>query len=359
MKELALALGNILSLFALVIMSFLIFQKPEKMKKLDYFPKVSVVVAAKNEERRIKKCLKKILQQNYPTDKMEVIVVSDSTNNTNEIVKSFWKTVMFLLSKDGKGKWSDLNYAISHSRHDIIAMTDADVEVQKNWLRNLVAGFRDDEISLIAGRVVAEKTKENWITVGQSLFFKVGADVSKGLFRHNIIYLASGENCAFKKSLWKKIKFRDSQTEDTDFSLRAQRSGTKGKFAYDALAFSRVPSKISDFHNRYVRWFGIPPLNRHGLIFGLLFFFAYLNPTPLLSVFYLLFFPFNFYVFMTLAIIVTFFTCIYLIYVKNDSELKISAGFYYIVVSFMHFFIFLEARARKIFNKPVIWKRYD
>jgi len=359
MLEAIIISANIISIFSVIILAFFIFEKPKKYN-YKFYPKVSIIIAAKNEEKRIAKCISKILTQNYPKSKMEIIIASDSTDRTNEIVKGFGEKVILFNRKNGKGKWNDLNYSVARSKNDIIVLVDADIEASKNWLKNLVGPFVDEKISLVAGSTSVENPKSNWISSAQALFYSLGNDVTKSLFNHNIIYLASGQNMAFRKSLWKKIKFRKSITEDTDFSVRAQSLGATGKHVHDALVYTRVPTRISDFHNRYVRWFSIPALNLRIFCFGLLFFFGYLNPGTLLSLIYLLLQPFNQFIFLTLIIQCFLIVCVYFYYLKiKKRNFGIFSGLYLLFLSFIQFFLFFEARIRRITGKQISWKRYD
>jgi cellulose synthase/poly-beta-1,6-N-acetylglucosamine synthase-like glycosyltransferase len=62
-------------------------KKEKKHKHIASFPNVSVVVAARNEEENIERCLRSILQVDYPADKLEVVVADDgSTDRTPEII---------------------------------------------------------------------------------------------------------------------------------------------------------------------------------------------------------------------------------------------------------------------------------
>ena len=55
---------------------------------------VTVIVAARNEEKSIGQCLQSLIQQTYPTNKYEIIIVDDgSTDTTASIVRSFFRTI--------------------------------------------------------------------------------------------------------------------------------------------------------------------------------------------------------------------------------------------------------------------------
>jgi cellulose synthase/poly-beta-1,6-N-acetylglucosamine synthase-like glycosyltransferase len=57
---------------------------------LEYFPFISVVVAARDEEKNISDCIQSLLKQDYPVDKFEILIIDDfSTDKTAELIKKF------------------------------------------------------------------------------------------------------------------------------------------------------------------------------------------------------------------------------------------------------------------------------
>src|SRR4030043_1835446 len=75
--------------YPLLLLAFSLFRNKE-VKKGDITPMLSFIITAYNEEKRIKDKIENTLKQNYPKDKLEIIVASDcSTDNTNTIVSSY------------------------------------------------------------------------------------------------------------------------------------------------------------------------------------------------------------------------------------------------------------------------------
>ena len=73
---------------ALMFALSLVLRRP--VRRADITPRVTVIIAAYNEERDIAAKLKNTLALDYPRERMEIIVASDcSTDRTDEIVRSF------------------------------------------------------------------------------------------------------------------------------------------------------------------------------------------------------------------------------------------------------------------------------
>lgn len=102
-------------------------------------PSVSVIVPAYNEAGTIEDCLDALLQQTYPRDRYEVLVVDNgSTDGTAAVVESF---PVELLSVPEGGQFAARNRGIDRATGDVLAFTDADVRVTDDWIAAGVAAI--------------------------------------------------------------------------------------------------------------------------------------------------------------------------------------------------------------------------
>ncbi len=112
-------------------------------------PTVSIIIAARNEENRILACLESLRELDYPSDKLEILIVDDcSTDGTSAAVQNFVERAgdMKLLSTPPergnlKGKTNAIAHGIKNSGGEIIMFTDADCSVSPGWVRNTVKYF--------------------------------------------------------------------------------------------------------------------------------------------------------------------------------------------------------------------------
>lgn len=122
------------------------------------YPKVSVIICTFNGERGIEACLKGLLNQAYPADKMSIIVVDDGcTDNTPAIAQKYGVKVI------SHGRNLGVQYArntgLKAAKGDIIVYLDDDCLVSEQWLKELVAPFADPKVVGVGGRVIAYETK--------------------------------------------------------------------------------------------------------------------------------------------------------------------------------------------------------
>jgi glycosyltransferase involved in cell wall biosynthesis len=185
--------------------------------------KISVVIPAFNEEKRIAHCLKSIFNQtNAP---FEVIVVdNDSTDKTAKIAREMGATV---ISEKRKGITAARNAGFNIALGDVIARTDADTIVPSNWLDSINSHFeKDKNLFALSGPAIFG------VRVFSPLLRFIVFEANKRIFGHPCLY---GPNLALRKSAWESVKnevcFDDDRVhEDIDLAIHI---GKKGKIIYD------------------------------------------------------------------------------------------------------------------------------
>ena len=121
-----------------------------------YEPTVTVLIAAYNEAPHIADTVRNKLEQDYPSDKLNVIVISDeSEDDTDELVHAIDDDRVRLIRQVPRaGKTSALNLAMPEATGEIIVFSDANSLYGPETIRNLVAPLADPEIGYVTGRMV-------------------------------------------------------------------------------------------------------------------------------------------------------------------------------------------------------------
>jgi cellulose synthase/poly-beta-1,6-N-acetylglucosamine synthase-like glycosyltransferase len=110
-------------------------------------PYVSVIIAAYNEEQNIEACLRSVINQDYPQERMEIIVVDDeSIDRTAEIARE--QNVMVLIQRHS-GQGAARNKGVHRASADIIAFIDADDVVCSSWLKELVPLLSNEKVAAV------------------------------------------------------------------------------------------------------------------------------------------------------------------------------------------------------------------
>lgn len=137
--------------YPLLLMIISLF-KDHSVKRNDITPDVSFVITAHNEEKRIGGKIENTLAQDYPNDKMEIIVASDcSTDRTDEIVKSYQPMGIILLrAPKGKGKENAQKYAVDRATGDILIFSDVATILQPEAVSTIVRNFYDQAVGCVS-----------------------------------------------------------------------------------------------------------------------------------------------------------------------------------------------------------------
>jgi cellulose synthase/poly-beta-1,6-N-acetylglucosamine synthase-like glycosyltransferase len=138
----------------MLFLKFLTIIVPKSVNKDDDFvPSISIIITAYNEETRIADKLNNTLEQDYPRDKMEIIVVSDgSTDRTDEIVKNYAdKGVKLLRIPERRGKHHGQGQGVKSASNELLILTDATTFLYQDAVRKMVRNFADQEIGCISG----------------------------------------------------------------------------------------------------------------------------------------------------------------------------------------------------------------
>lgn len=138
--------------FVLWILSFF-KRKTPNVPLLNYQPKVSLLISAYNEEWIIRDKVINALSLEYPKDKLEIIVVSDaSEDNTDKYVREFSTNgVRVIRQEERRGKTAALNLAVPETKGEIIIFSDANSFYDKKSISKLVSHFADPNIGLVSG----------------------------------------------------------------------------------------------------------------------------------------------------------------------------------------------------------------
>ncbi|MCX5698306.1 MAG: glycosyltransferase family A protein [Candidatus Omnitrophica bacterium] len=204
---------------------------------------ISVVVCTRNRPDKLKNCLNSILINKYKT--MELLVVDQSDDEKTAILaKSLNDSKVLFYKMKGVGLGRARNLAIDLSRGTIIAFTDDDCIVEKDWIEKIIQEFsRRPDISALYGRVLPYGKASEGMFCHAITSFEGEIIVDKTILPYNI---GHGNNMSFRKSVFLKIgSFEETigagtkfyAGEDTDFTLRLMEHGLKLCYSSNLLVY--------------------------------------------------------------------------------------------------------------------------
>lgn len=136
-------------------------------------PKVTVLFSAYNEEAAIARTLASIMESNYPSEHLDIMVVSDgSTDRTDEIVNSInKKQVKLLRMKQRQGKNIALANVYKQAIGEILVIVDASSIFEPDSIKKIVRHFRDPKIASVVGAKIIINTG-SLVSRGDGLYWK-------------------------------------------------------------------------------------------------------------------------------------------------------------------------------------------
>jgi cellulose synthase/poly-beta-1,6-N-acetylglucosamine synthase-like glycosyltransferase len=160
--------------FLLRILSKIIRCKREESPKLFKYPAVSVIISVYNEQAHIENKLQNILNSNYPSEKIEIIVGSDGSNDkTNSIISAMAATsplIKPLYFKDRRGKSSVINDCVSVATGEFLILTDAKALFDEETMTNLLKNFHDPRVGIAGATIINNNSKCKGIAHQESTF---------------------------------------------------------------------------------------------------------------------------------------------------------------------------------------------
>ena len=138
------------------------------VERKPFFPKVSIVIAARNEENYIAEKLQSLLHLDYPRELLDILVVSDgSKDQTNSILRKLaGPRIRSIVLSSPCGKAEAINRAVGETSGDIIVFMDARQRIVPDSVAMLVQGFADPEVGCVSGALMLGVQNESRRGVG-------------------------------------------------------------------------------------------------------------------------------------------------------------------------------------------------
>lgn len=245
--------------FILFILSRLFPDKSGKSYEFSH-QYVSVIVAANNEEERIGRRIKNLLEQEYPADKLEIIVVSDgSTDATQAIVEqlamkqTFGQASIFCYAySPAKGKPTALNLGVEKARGEIIIFADSRQQFEKRTVLELVANFADPLVGGVSGELVFLEDGESRIKMQMGAYWKYEKMIRRLESNSGSVVGATGAIYAIRKHLYQPLP-AETILDDVLTPLNIVFQGYRIVFDGQAVAYDFISQDVKQEWYRKVR----------------------------------------------------------------------------------------------------------
>lgn len=245
---------------------------------VDYTPGVTIIIPCFNEEEWIERTILSCINQDYPIDKLEVIVVDDCSNDKS--VDKIKETIerlsseaerfetkqrlKYFVQENNLGKRDALCRGVKEAKHDLVVFVDSDSFLDPFAIRNLVQPFKDPKMGGVSGRTDVANTYTNVLTKMQSVRYYIAFRIMKAAEAYfDAVTCLSGPLACYKKQMildnmdaWlnqrflgQKATFGDDRAM-TNFVLKGHRTS----YQDTAICSTIVPNKYRVFLKQQMRW---------------------------------------------------------------------------------------------------------
>jgi cellulose synthase/poly-beta-1,6-N-acetylglucosamine synthase-like glycosyltransferase len=209
--------------------------------KQEIFPRVSIIIAARNEADKIRQKIEHTLALDYPDQQLEILVASDASDDeTDEIVKEYaGRGVRLVRAPERKGKEHVQGLAVIGAKGEILVFTDAATILDPDAVRRLVANFADPTVGAVSTEDVIVDAHGNPTAEGLYVRYEMWVRRLEGRF-HSLVGL-SGSCFAIRRELcsdWSPVLASDFMG-----ALRAARNGYRA--IGDSSALGRFVALVS------------------------------------------------------------------------------------------------------------------
>ena len=203
-------------------------------------PLVSIITPVFNAEDTVTSFLEAVLQQNYPRNHYEIIVVDNgSTDQTRQKVKAFRNEVTLLQRTDLQNPYAARNKGLSHANGEIIALLDVNCIPVSGWLQSGVKRIQSSDIDLVGGQISFTYSKEE--TLGEWYDSLLFVDMEDLIQRGQS---CAGGNLFFKRKVLEEVgPFPENQRSGMDLYWTKKASKNGFSLVYDAEAQVHYPAR--------------------------------------------------------------------------------------------------------------------
>lgn len=229
--------------------------------------KVSIIVAARNEELNISKTLEDLLAQCYDPSLTEIIFIDDhSTDRTSEIIRSYKDSGVRLiqLNEDkplNSYKKKAIQTAIGASTGTLIITTDADCRMGRHWLRSIVSMYEEQKFKMISSPVVYFE-EVSLFEQAQSLEFLYLIGLGAASIGNGKPTTCNGANLAYEKKAFYDVGgftgIDDLASGDDELLLHKMSAKFESNIGFlknkDAIVYTHAKGTLKEFIQQRKRW---------------------------------------------------------------------------------------------------------
>jgi cellulose synthase/poly-beta-1,6-N-acetylglucosamine synthase-like glycosyltransferase len=255
-----------------ILGNFLRRIRPDSFEVPDvhFEPQVTVIVPMYNEGKAVAQTILSIINQNYPPDKLRLIVIDDCSSDDSLqwaylAARHSQDRVTIFKNEGNVGKRISILHSVRKTFDEIIVSVDSDVVLDPDAIGSLMKGFSDPSIGAVGGRIRVRNASRNWLTRLQTIKYYFAYEYFKNieLAYHSILCL-SGCLTAYRRSILVELEpvLEDRNVlgipikygEDRFLTRQVIKAGYKTFMTHAAISWTLVPDTFRKYWSQQLRW---------------------------------------------------------------------------------------------------------
>lgn len=240
----------------------------QRVQRRNITPRVSIIIAAHNEENGLDEKLNNVLALNYPKDRLEIIVASDcSTDRTDEIAQSYaGQGVILCRQSERLGKTMAQRNAVRFSTGDILVFSDATTLYEPETLRHIVRNFADTKVGCVTGQLIYVDRSATAVGEGCRSYWNYEKLIKTAESRLGSLIGVSGCLFAIRRNCFAQIA--GNMIEDFAIASEVYLQGLRTVYEPEAVVTEDTNNRVRDEFRMRVRVISqtLDVLNRYRII---------------------------------------------------------------------------------------------
>ncbi|MEM0933027.1 MAG: glycosyltransferase family 2 protein [Bacteroidota bacterium] len=219
----------------------------------DYQPNVTLFVTAYNEKDFVDRKVRNSKSLEYPEDKVTQIWVTDGSNDGTPDLLRKYPGVQVYHSEERTGKITAMNRGVVFVKTPIVIFSDANTDLGKNSIREIVKLFRNPKVGCVSGeKRIYSKDADSAAGAGEGLYWKYESQLKKWDAELYSAVGAAGELFAIRTELWHEVE-KDTLLDDFMISLRVAMKGYTIQYNPEAYAIESASADVKEELKRKIR----------------------------------------------------------------------------------------------------------
>ncbi|WP_072358272.1 glycosyltransferase family 2 protein [Chitinophaga sancti] len=217
-----------------------------------FMPAVTLIVAAYNEAAFIPEKIKNTLELDYPADKLEIIFITDGSNDGSEKIVQQYSRIRGMHEQERRGKTAAINRAMQTVQTPVVIFCDANTLLNAAAVKNIVRHYQDPKTGGVAGEKKVMQAGNSGAAGTEGIYWKYESVLKRLDAALYSVVGAAGELFSVRTTLFTPVE-PEVILDDFIISLRVNQMGYRIAYAPDAFAMETPSAGITEEHKRKIR----------------------------------------------------------------------------------------------------------